>query len=83
MVRFLSAESFSEVSTITLKGQFNVDPENLRPQVEWGQIVIWSENNPSHVRELRFWVQGRCIQFCGVMIGQFEWLIVLNVLEYT
>ena len=31
-----------------MNGQFHVDPENLSPQVKWGQIVILSENNPTH-----------------------------------
>ena len=31
-----------------ISGKFYVDPENLSPQVEWGQKVIWSENKPSY-----------------------------------
>ena len=31
-----------------MSGQFPVDPENLSPQVEWGQNVILNENNTNH-----------------------------------
>ena len=40
------------LSTI-MNGQFHVDPENLSPWVIWGQNVIWSENNPSHMSSTR------------------------------
>ena len=54
------------LSTMT-SGKFYVDPEILSPQVKKGQVVIWSENNPTHDFDP-----------CGIKFSEFSLLMRLN-----
>ena len=39
------------IHVINSHRQFHFDPENLTPEVEWREEIVWSVNNPKYKRK--------------------------------